>query len=145
MDIHGRWLICSTIRLLQMDIFSLVLAKIPLLCLGMEKLETGSESLRGIKVQLSRYACSACCISVCGSSVKFWDANHSGLVKSYDMSCNVESASLEPKLGDKFITGGEDMWIRLFDFNTGEEIGLPGVLLIPSFAQTLVYFEFYRL
>ncbi|KAM0066678.1 putative transcription factor WD40-like family [Helianthus debilis subsp. tardiflorus] len=80
-----------------------------------------------------------------GHKVKFWDANHSGLVKSYDMSCNVESASLEPKLGDKFITGGEDMWIRLFDFNTGEEIGLPGVLLIPSFAQTLVYFEFYRL
>ncbi|KAI3786037.1 hypothetical protein L1987_45164 [Smallanthus sonchifolius] len=58
-----------------------------------------------------------------GSSVKFWDANHFGLVKSYDMPCNVESASLEPKLGDKFIAGGEDMWIRLFDFNTGEEIG----------------------
>ena len=46
-----------------------------------------------------------------------------GLVKSYEMPCNVESASLEPKLGDKFIAGGEDMWIRLFDFNTGEEIG----------------------
>lgn len=46
-----------------------------------------------------------------------------GLVKSYDMPCNVESASLEPKFGDKFIAGGEDMWIRLFDFNTGEEIG----------------------
>ncbi|KAJ0643364.1 putative transcription factor WD40-like family [Helianthus annuus] len=58
-----------------------------------------------------------------GSSVKFWDANHFGLVKSYDMPCNVESASLEPKFGDKFIAGGEDMWIRLFDFNTGEEIG----------------------
>ncbi|KAI3521660.1 hypothetical protein L1887_11132 [Cichorium endivia] len=58
-----------------------------------------------------------------GSSVKFWDANHFGLVKSYEMPCNVESASLEPKFGDKFIAGGEDMWIRLFDFNTGEEIG----------------------
>ncbi|XP_076922116.1 uncharacterized protein LOC143583787 [Bidens hawaiensis] len=58
-----------------------------------------------------------------GSSVKFWDANHFGLVKSYDMPCNVESASLEPKFGDKFIAGGDDMWIRLFDFNTGEEIG----------------------
>ncbi|XP_071710458.1 uncharacterized protein [Rutidosis leptorrhynchoides] len=58
-----------------------------------------------------------------GSSVKFWDANHFGLVKSYEMPCNVESASLEPKYGDKFIAGGEDMWIRLFDFNTGEEIG----------------------
>ncbi|PWA97653.1 WD40 repeat-containing protein [Artemisia annua] len=58
-----------------------------------------------------------------GSSVKFWDANHFGLVKSYDMPCTVESASLEPKFGNKFIAGGEDMWIRLFYFNTGEEIG----------------------
>ncbi|CAH1442563.1 unnamed protein product [Lactuca virosa] len=59
-----------------------------------------------------------------GSSVKFWDANHFGLVKSYDMPCTVESASLEPKFGNKFIAGGEDMWIRLFDFNTGEEIAI---------------------
>ncbi|XP_024979383.1 serine-threonine kinase receptor-associated protein-like [Cynara cardunculus var. scolymus] len=58
-----------------------------------------------------------------GSTVKFWDANHFGLVKSYDMPCNMESASLEPKFGNKFIAGGEDMWVRLFDFSTGEEIG----------------------
>ncbi|KVH93018.1 WD40 repeat-containing protein [Cynara cardunculus var. scolymus] len=54
-----------------------------------------------------------------GSTVKFWDANHFGLVKSYDMPCNMESASLEPKFGNKFIAGGEDMWVRLFDFSTG--------------------------
>ncbi|XP_031282259.1 serine-threonine kinase receptor-associated protein-like [Pistacia vera] len=58
-----------------------------------------------------------------GFTVKFWDANHFGLVKSYNMPCNVESASLEPKLGNKFIAGGEDMWVHLFDFHTGEEIG----------------------
>ena len=40
------------------------------------------------------------------------------------MPCNVESASLEPKLGNKFIAGGEDMWVRVFDFHTGEEIGM---------------------
>jgi len=57
-----------------------------------------------------------------GSSVKFWDANHFGLVKSYDMSFTVESASLEPKSGSKFIAGGEDMWVHVFDFATGEEI-----------------------
>ncbi|KAK9141619.1 hypothetical protein Syun_011019 [Stephania yunnanensis] len=57
-----------------------------------------------------------------GSSVKFWDANHFGLVRTCDMPCNVESASLEPKHGNKFIAGGEDMWIRLFDFHSGEEI-----------------------
>ncbi|KAF8365214.1 hypothetical protein HHK36_032776 [Tetracentron sinense] len=52
-----------------------------------------------------------------GSTVKF------GLVKSFNMPCTVESASQEPKLGNKFIAAGEDMWIRLFDFHTGEEIG----------------------
>ncbi|KAF2323279.1 hypothetical protein GH714_034440 [Hevea brasiliensis] len=46
-----------------------------------------------------------------------------GLVKSYNMPCNVESASLEPKLGNKFVAGVEDMWIHIFDFNTGEQIG----------------------
>lgn len=68
-----------------------------------------------------------------------------GLVKRYDMPCNVESASLEPKFGNKFIAGGEDMWVRVFDFQTGEMIGkFPGTFigsrnslpLLPS-SQTL--------
>ncbi|KAG6426000.1 hypothetical protein SASPL_110213 [Salvia splendens] len=58
-----------------------------------------------------------------GTSVKFWDANHFGLVKSYEMPCIVESASMEPKYGNKFIAGGEDMWVHMFDFHTGVEIG----------------------
>ncbi|KAI3737366.1 hypothetical protein L2E82_27365 [Cichorium intybus] len=49
-----------------------------------------------------------------GSSAKFWDANHFGLVKCYEMSCNVESASLEPKFGDKFIVRREDILIIIF-------------------------------
>lgn len=47
-----------------------------------------------------------------------------GMVKSYTMPCMVESASLEPKFGNKFVAGGEDMWLHLFDFHTGEQIGL---------------------
>lgn len=39
------------------------------------------------------------------------------------MPCNVESASLEPKYGNKFVAGGEDMWVHVFDFHTGEQIG----------------------
>lgn len=46
-----------------------------------------------------------------------------GLVKGYNMPCNTESASLEPKLGNIFIAGGEDMWVHVFDFHTGEQIG----------------------
>ncbi|KAF1867392.1 hypothetical protein Lal_00049821 [Lupinus albus] len=60
--------------------------------------------------------------TVDGSTVKFWDANHYGLVKSYDMPCTMESASLEPKYGNKFVAGGEDMWVHVFDFHTGNEI-----------------------
>ncbi|KAK9998986.1 hypothetical protein SO802_018589 [Lithocarpus litseifolius] len=62
-------------------------------------------------------------ITTDGSTVRFWDANHFGLVKSHNMPFNVESASLEPKLSNNFIAGGEDMWIHMFDFHTGEEIG----------------------
>ncbi|RVX11003.1 Serine-threonine kinase receptor-associated protein [Vitis vinifera] len=82
-----------------------------------QTLETNSSVTSAEVSQDGRYI-----ITADGSSVKFWDANHFGLVKSYKMPCTVESASLEPKNGDKFIAGGEDMWIRLFDFHTGEEI-----------------------
>ncbi|KAG8487332.1 hypothetical protein CXB51_020913 [Gossypium anomalum] len=59
-----------------------------------------------------------------GSTVKIWDANHFGLVRRYNMPCTVESASLEPIYGNKFIAGGEDMWVRVFDFQSGDEIGM---------------------
>ncbi|RZC74074.1 hypothetical protein C5167_049553 [Papaver somniferum] len=45
-----------------------------------------------------------------------------GLVKTYDMSCTLELALVEPKHGNKFVAAGEDIWIRLFDFHTGDEI-----------------------
>ncbi|XVE54357.1 hypothetical protein DITRI_Ditri03aG0074200 [Diplodiscus trichospermus] len=38
------------------------------------------------------------------------------------MPRTVESASLEPHYGNKFIAGGEDMWVCVFDFHTGDEI-----------------------
>lgn len=54
-------------------------------------------------------------------AVVFWVRSF-GLVKSYTMPRPVESASLFPSRG-KFIAGGDDMWVRLFDFDTGDEIG----------------------
>ncbi|XWS41407.1 hypothetical protein CRYUN_Cryun17cG0079400 [Craigia yunnanensis] len=47
--------------------------------------------------------------TVDGSMVKFRDANHFSLVKSYNMPCTIELASLEPNYGNKFIARGEDM------------------------------------
>ena len=61
--------------------------------------------------------------------------NSFGLVKSYEMPCIIESASMEPKYGNKFIAGGEDMWVHMFDFHTGVEIGNL-VLILCIFEQT---------
>ncbi|MBA0622205.1 hypothetical protein Godav_007766 [Gossypium davidsonii] len=66
--------------------------------------------------------------------VRLWDVRSGKIVQtletkssvtsaeSYNMPCTVESASLEPKYGNKFVAGGEDMWVRVFDFHTGDEI-----------------------
>ena len=61
--------------------------------------------------------------SYCSVSLCLLLAFSFGLVKSYNMPCTVESVSLEPKFGNKFIAGGEDMWVHVFDFHTGDEIG----------------------
>ena len=53
------------------------------------------------------------------------------------MPCTVESASLEPKYGNKFVAGGEDMWVRVFDFHTGQEIGMCLEQLLSYFAHLL--------
>lgn len=50
------------------------------------------------------------------------------------MPCIVESASLEPKYGNKFIAGGEDMWVHVFDFHTGQEVGK-----FPEYIYTYTY------
>lgn len=58
------------------------------------------------------------------------------------MPCTVESASLEPKYGMKFIAGGEDMWIHVFDFHTGDEIGMnPYHSFIFLFAKNILFRE----
>eukprot|EP00897_Mesotaenium_endlicherianum_P003755 jgi/Mesen1/3407/ME000192S02570 len=55
-----------------------------------------------------------------GNDVKFWDSRYE-LVKSFTMPRPVESASLSPSL-NKFVEGGADMWVRIHDFKTGEEL-----------------------
>jgi serine-threonine kinase receptor-associated protein len=44
------------------------------------------------------------------------------VVKTHTMEFEMESASLHPG-GEKFVAGGEDMWVRLYDFSTGGELG----------------------
>jgi len=49
---------------------------------------------------------------------------HSELLKEYKMPIHFRDeggASLHPS-GTKFIAGGNDLWVRVFDYSTGEEL-----------------------
>lgn len=53
--------------------------------------------------------------------VKLWDANTFEVLKSFTLPYQVESASYSPQK-QRFAAGGEDMWVHLYDFASGEEV-----------------------
>lgn len=55
------------------------------------------------------------------TTVRFWDAETLNLKKSIDVGFKVFSASYSSKC-NKFVVGGEDMSVRLFDYETGSEL-----------------------
>lgn len=59
-----------------------------------------------------------------GNKVYFWDLNSKELLKEHTMPIHFKEeggASLHPS-GQKFVAGGSDLWVRVFDFATGEEL-----------------------
>ncbi len=60
-------------------------------------------------------------ITADGKTVKLWDANSFQVVKSFPLPHKVESASYNAEKR-RFAAGGEDMWVHLYDFDSGEEI-----------------------
>lgn len=61
-------------------------------------------------------------MSTCaGKEIQFWNTDKMEVVKTHTMEFEMESASLHPEQG-KFVAGGEDMWVRLYDYQTGEEL-----------------------
>ncbi|XWS71971.1 hypothetical protein CRYUN_Cryun02cG0000500 [Craigia yunnanensis] len=58
--------------------------------------------------------------SVTSAGVKMVDISQ--LQMDIRLSSGMQTTSLEPKYGNKFIAGGEDMWVCVFDFHTGGEI-----------------------
>ena len=60
-------------------------------------------------------------ITADGNDVKLWDASSFQVVKSFSFPHKVESASYSPAKG-RFAAGGEDMWVHLYDFESGEEL-----------------------
>eukprot|EP00270_Netrium_digitus_P014879 TRINITY_DN513_c0_g1_i5.p1 TRINITY_DN513_c0_g1~~TRINITY_DN513_c0_g1_i5.p1 ORF type:complete len:353 (-),score=98.26 TRINITY_DN513_c0_g1_i5:268-1326(-) len=57
-----------------------------------------------------------------GQDMKIWDAENYMLAHSFRLKQKVESASLLPTPLGRFVTGGDDMWVRLFDLDTGAEL-----------------------
>jgi len=59
-----------------------------------------------------------------GDRVTFFDMTTGEEMRSYKMPIHFREeggASLHPS-GKKFIAGGSDLWVRVFDFETGEEL-----------------------
>jgi serine-threonine kinase receptor-associated protein len=59
-----------------------------------------------------------------GAKVYFFDVESFTLIHSYKMPIHFRDeggASLHPT-GKKFIAGGSDLWVRVFDFDTGAEL-----------------------
>ncbi|GMH41558.1 hypothetical protein BSKO_09468 [Bryopsis sp. KO-2023] len=56
-----------------------------------------------------------------GNFVRFWNSATLEQIKEFEMEVNIGAASLNLHFG-KFVVGGEDMSVRLYDFNSGEEL-----------------------
>lgn len=57
-----------------------------------------------------------------GNSVQFISIDGLSLLKSCKLDNKVESVSLHPKKKDTFVVGGTDLWVHVFDFDTGNEV-----------------------
>eukprot|EP00753_Platysulcus_tardus_P009457 PLAT212.12.p2 GENE.PLAT212.12~~PLAT212.12.p2 ORF type:complete len:335 (-),score=168.74 PLAT212.12:34-1038(-) len=56
-----------------------------------------------------------------GNVVSFFSAADFSLLKAHEMAIDVEAASLHPD-GSQFVAGGTDLHVRLFDYESGEEL-----------------------
>lgn len=57
-----------------------------------------------------------------GKNVYFLDpSSELALIKKYALPTDLQSASLHPN-GDRFVAGGSDVYVRVFDYASGEEI-----------------------
>lgn len=80
------------------------------------KLET-VESVTSIEIDPAASMLTSCD----GKVIRFWDPRKFTEVKTHTMDFETESASYSREQG-RFAAGGEDMWVRQYDFATCEEL-----------------------
>lgn len=61
-----------------------------------------------------------CCA---GKEAKFWDSESFDLNKSFGFTFDASSVSILPGSHSRFVVGGvSDLWVRTYDFSTGQEL-----------------------
>jgi len=60
--------------------------------------------------------------STAGREITFWDAATMNVVKSYTLFGDLHSGALHPDEKSKFVAGGADFYVHVYDYSTGEEI-----------------------
>jgi hypothetical protein len=77
---------------------------------------------KGAVTSIEVTPCGRYIVTADGKQVDFRDAASFDLLKSHVVEGYlVESASYAPEKG-KFVAGGSDMWVRLHDYETGQEL-----------------------
>ena len=83
------------------------------------KIDTGSSRI--MDMEMSSSSKTNILTVASGKGVSFLDSKTLKQIKRYKYPISIEAASLHPT-GKYFCAGGEDMWVRLFDYATGEEL-----------------------
>ncbi|GAX82679.1 hypothetical protein CEUSTIGMA_g10105.t1 [Chlamydomonas eustigma] len=58
-----------------------------------------------------------------GWTVRFFNTSTLSLMKQQELTHNAEAASFCPQF-KRFVAGGEDMWVHLYNYETGEELAV---------------------
>lgn len=87
------------------------------------KTESGAE-IRDMEIKSTTQRQQQILTVASGTQVYFFDLSNYQLIHVYKMPIHFKDeggASLHPD-GDKFIAGGSDLWVRVFEFDTGREL-----------------------
>jgi serine-threonine kinase receptor-associated protein len=82
------------------------------------------DEIRDLEVQTLSTNGKKIITAAAGTKVYFYDVESKTLLKEYKMPIHFRDeggATLHPS-GDKFVSGGSDLWVRVFDYETGEEL-----------------------